>query len=476
MKRFFFILSILFLALSISADDADWPMAGANPQRTSWTPEEVPGQLEPKWFCVIEPYISQKVQLIAVKDTIYVSTAKGVIAVNADNGKIRWQYKTEMPIGHSPTVSNGVLYVGCFDNKIHAVDTKTGKKLWTFTGDAGFHTNPLVVDGKVYAGCRDNWFYCVDAKTGKLVWKYETQGPILYSAAYQDGEVYFASNDSHAYALNAKNGKLIWKSDKLPGHGFHSWWPVVLKDRVIFNGSHNYRTHVKPLTKGNGWDDANGRELYNIPDNFWSIPHAERVKRWPHGKLVAPRGKDGNIKADNVVEYFKKKPWRKTYFVLDRKTGKEKDIAPVLFSYTHSGNSYPPAIGKDGIPYQFNDYMFGDICGGHISGWIPGTNKITTPSKLWIAIDEPLAHSIGGNTVYWNHCCNRSAGSFNLATPVGHEEWLYGNYPLIKKFPKDYVDRRFTGVLSHGDQNAPIPFRGKVYMHRLNMIVCWGKK
>ena len=40
--------------------EAAWPMAGANPQRTSWTPEEVPGQLRPVWFRPIEPFIPQK--------------------------------------------------------------------------------------------------------------------------------------------------------------------------------------------------------------------------------------------------------------------------------------------------------------------------------------------------------------------------------------------------------------------------------
>jgi len=41
-----------------------WRMAGANPERTSWVPEEVRGQLKPLWFKPVEPYIQQKVQLV----------------------------------------------------------------------------------------------------------------------------------------------------------------------------------------------------------------------------------------------------------------------------------------------------------------------------------------------------------------------------------------------------------------------------
>ena len=136
-----------------------------------------------------------------------------------------------------------MAYVGGLDHKLYAIDAFTGVRRWAFEAGAGFETNPLVVAGKVYAGNRDGFFYAVYTEApqaGQLAWKYQTQGPILFSAAYKDGMVYFASQDSHAYALNAQSGALVWKSAKLPGAGFHSFWPVVYRDRVIFSGSHNY--------------------------------------------------------------------------------------------------------------------------------------------------------------------------------------------------------------------------------------------
>jgi hypothetical protein len=35
----------------------NWPMAGANPQRNSWTSEEVRGRLTAEWYKPFEPYI-----------------------------------------------------------------------------------------------------------------------------------------------------------------------------------------------------------------------------------------------------------------------------------------------------------------------------------------------------------------------------------------------------------------------------------
>src|SRR6188474_1899191 len=86
---------------SIQVEEASWPMAGANPERTSWTPEEVRGELQPLWFKPFEPYISQKVQIIAANNILYIATTRGLYALNAETGVQRWVYPTALPLGHS---------------------------------------------------------------------------------------------------------------------------------------------------------------------------------------------------------------------------------------------------------------------------------------------------------------------------------------------------------------------------------------
>ena len=212
-----------------------WAMAGANPQRTSWTSEEVRGQLKPEWYRVIDGYIPPHVQVIATNGLLFVSTAKGLYALSTTDGSLKWLFSTEMPLGNSPTIANGVAYVGGFDHKLYAIDIATGAKKWAFDeAGAGFDTNPLVVNGMVYLGNRDGYFYAIysddDAeRKGTLAWRYPTAGPIHFSAAINKANsvLYFASDDDYAYALDAQTGALIWKSAKLPSAGFHSWWPTV---------------------------------------------------------------------------------------------------------------------------------------------------------------------------------------------------------------------------------------------------------
>ena len=177
--KYLSLLSVGLLAMIglIQPTYADWPMAGANPERTSRNSEEVEGKLEPVWYKKFEPYISHKTQLIAANNTIFVSAADGLYALDPESGNTKWQFNTELPLGHSPTYSNGKIYVGGLDHKLYALDANSGSKVWEFSGGRGFQTNPLVVEGKVIAGNRDGKVYAVNESSGTLAWEFETGGP-----------------------------------------------------------------------------------------------------------------------------------------------------------------------------------------------------------------------------------------------------------------------------------------------------------
>ncbi|MCA9917803.1 MAG: PQQ-binding-like beta-propeller repeat protein [Anaerolineales bacterium] len=483
---------------TVSAGTSEWPMVAANPQRTSWTPEEVSGQLRAQWYKPFEPYIPQHVQIIAANNTLYISTASGLYAIDATTGAEKWVYPTEMPLGHSPTIYNGVAYVGGLDNKIHAINATTGAGLWTFSGGGGFETNPLVVGDKLYAGSRDGKLYAITisgANTGQLAWSYQTGGPILFSAAYNNGTLYFASNDSHAYALNATTGALVWKSAKLPGAGFFSYWPVVYEDKVVFSGSNAY-------TVAFNWSGSSSlfaielEELYQnqgiAPGNLIGAL-GTAVGDWATGTPT--------INASRIYNYLSAKPWRRTVFVLNQANGAETTTAPLLWTGTHSGTRYPPVVGPDGVLYQQNNYISNQfIARGHVSGWQPDNPYISNISSDEAAVDEPHAASGGGNIIYWNLCCDRQTGAINISKPNSgfpnsgmnsSREWLYYNYDL-PNWASGYNDQYYTawpgsytkpyanfgtvnGVYGfHGDVSPPIPYNGRVYIMRSNSIIAFS--
>ncbi|MBV7328057.1 hypothetical protein KFU94_07315 [Chloroflexi bacterium TSY] len=203
-----------------------------------------------------------------------------------------------------------------------------------------------------------------------------------------------------------------------------------------------------------------------------------------------------------VTEYFEEKPWRRTYFVLDIATGEETtydfdhdgkpEYAPILWLGNDNGNRYPPAVGPDGVIYQSNNYMSDPaITGGHISGWKLDTPFISLPTRGWNAVDEPQAYAIGGNQIYWNRCCDRVGATFSIVDQS--IEWTYFAYNLFDKILPGYSSQYYYPVQSnwpyhysafggpngiygnHGDGNPPIPYNGKIYMHRSNAILAFAK-
>lgn len=495
---------------------SDWWTAGANPQRTSWVSEEVRGDLKPEWYRPIEPYIPYKVQPIATNGKIYISTSKGLYAFNAQSGNVDWVYPTELPLGNSPTVTSVnnqlVAYVGGYDRKIHAIDASTGKDISGYTAyeaGAGFESNPLVVNNTIYAGNRDGKFYALDAITGNKKWEFVTGGPIHFSAAFKNGVIYFASDDMYAYALR-EDGNQLWKSQKLPGAGFASQWPVVYtekvsgKDYVIFTGSDNFRmsdgtsaNYFRPYLQG--IDAANIFPCY--PDS------CSNTITWPTSTLTGTAnywGHDVNtLDVSAISSYYKNKPQFRSTFILNAGNGTEYmnangEYVPFSFSgVTGSGNKYPPIVGPDNVLYGDTVFIGQSMPRGFAVGWKWGERIVSLvgPDK---AFDEPRAYAVGGKVLYWSLCCDREAGAVDVTTISGDKDWYYYGYNLMGQAPdydpmyNDGNNTRYTNgdgwqsyagksqstnntYGKHGTtQSPPIPYQGKVYMLRGNTLIAWS--
>ncbi len=471
------IVAAALLAMVLGgAAHADWPMPGHDPQRSSWAPEDqVAARLKPLWCRKIGPYIPNKVQIITVAAgpnwpaLVLVSTARGLYALDPLNGEELWYYRTEMPIDHSPTVVDGVVYFGCTDKTVHAVEAATGRRIWrTLRAGAAFDTNPVVVEGRVLIGNRDGYFYAFDAKSGKLLWYYRASGPISFSAAYDSGTVYFADKHNYVYALRAADGKLLWRSPQLPGAGFISWWPVVNGDRLLVPGTNNFG-------KGQG-----GPPLFRL-DQAEVFPPGTR-----HLELIGPVDSEGWIDAERIARYLREHPHRQTLHVLDRATGKPVEVAPVLWWGNSSGNRYPPVVGPEGLVYTSAIWAYGrDYLKGRIAAWKMGTAKLKPfvgPRMALESCDEFDAYAMIGERII---AYNRGGGgddggglfvqgrgslttwdfcTLQRAFPgyaKGWEDWKYGNAP-----PKGYG--------THGYQNPPVPLDGRIYFHRSNSVICYG--
>jgi hypothetical protein len=432
------IILLCFLIFALPAGTrADWPMAGANPQRTSWVNENLPGGIQTTWVKPIEAFVSHHVQVIGADNKVFVSTSHGLYAFDADTGTQLWVYPTDLPLGHSPTFANGVVYVGGMDRRLHAINSSTGQRLWTFTASGGFYTNPIVANGKVLIGNRDGAFYGVDiATSGQQFWKFQTGGQINISPVYKNGVVYFSSDDGFAYAVNAISGAPVWGTDgksdtdsatvakdQMPSREFHSWWPVIYTDPatgldyVIFTGT--------LISGGRG---AENSWFFTNPNGNQTLG---TIVTDPAKLVAGDKTMDvsTNIFGNTIANYFETFPQQRHYYVFELTTGKEKkfdidsdgiiDSAPISF-IGDDGTTAPPIVsGFNNILYASTVVRAkGDAFAGFtVSGWKFDTPYMSLPSSAHFSSDEPHGISGAGNKIYWTHCCDRSVGAVDISRP-----------------------------------------------------------
>ena len=505
------ITTTVYLPLVSSGDEwsggsGGWPMVAGNPQRTSWTPDELAANPHVEWYRPIDAFIPLNSQVIAANDMVYISSARGLYAMRYDTGDVVWRYDTEIPLGNSPTIAtiNGtsMAFVGGYDKKIHAFDALTGTPIWEFSSaQAGFDANPLVVNNTIYVGNRDGYFYAISAATGQLVWQYPAAnqdpiGPIHLSPAYKNGVIYFATDYNYAYALN-ENGTLGWKSQKMVGDGYNSYWPVIYtepttnKDYVIFSGNIPYREGMRPGTRS-----YNDFEWYPYADGLDPVYQPITLSDpWAAGKTI--------LNYSVSSEYLEQKPWQRIYTILDGTTGNEYTT-----DFDHDGkpeylpvwpvanpNTQPPPVVRvqDDLIYFDNNWENGR---GRVMGWKFGTPYFAL-SSIDHAADEPQIISGGGNYLFRNLCCSR-VGDYAFFNDLltGGSLWSYTLREIapdhdqkIEYLTNPYIlsgitaqygknsdgSDNYNGIYGyHGDQNQFVSYKGKAFVHRGNAIIAFG--
>jgi outer membrane protein assembly factor BamB len=150
-------------------------------------------------------------------DSAHSSTA----SVGPANLSLTWKFETNGSVISSPSVVDGIVYVGSQDKSIYAIGAWSGALIWKYETLAPIESSPAVVNGRVYTGGDDGYVYCLDAYKGTLIWKTFVNGDLPFSfgnlvlkssPAVADGIVYVGSLDNYTYAINANNGDIVWKA------------------------------------------------------------------------------------------------------------------------------------------------------------------------------------------------------------------------------------------------------------------------
>ncbi len=215
---------------AVGASSSDWPMWRGDASHSSTAPSG-PSSLALAWnfttngAVISSPSIVDGIVYVGSQDT-------NLYALDAFSGSLIWKFATQDAIVSSPAVANGKVYTGGDDGYVYCLDAYSGELKWkTFVngdleytyGSLVLKSSPAVLDGRVYVGSLDGYMYALNADTGKTEWKYNSNGYILSSPAVSGGAVYFTSEQPTTgvlYKLDAYTGNLVWSLPIAHEHQF----------------------------------------------------------------------------------------------------------------------------------------------------------------------------------------------------------------------------------------------------------------
>jgi eukaryotic-like serine/threonine-protein kinase len=240
----------------------DTAMFGLNPQHTRFnagertlTPANV-SRLVPLWSDHTTGAITSSPTV--ANGLVYVGSGNRLSAFNAANGTLLWSTATDGLIYYSsPAVAHGLVYIGSQDGKLSAFNASNGILLWSVAAGNAITSSPTIAGGIVYIGSQDGKLSAFNAFNGTLLWSTPTGAAITSSPAVAGGIVYIGSQDGKLYAFHAASGKVLWSV--AAGNAIDA--SPAVANGVVYIGSGDFRLYA--------FNAVTGHLLWSAPTGFF---------------------------------------------------------------------------------------------------------------------------------------------------------------------------------------------------------------
>jgi outer membrane protein assembly factor BamB len=316
-----------------------------------------------------------------------------------DLGGVLWKFETDGPVRSSPTVANGLVYVGSTDGILYALDRETGLERWKVDVESPVSSSPAVASGLVIIGARDGTFYAIDGQRGSDRWRFETGELIPWPWGFEGWDVYtsspvivdsivvFGAGDGVAYALALETGDELWRFST---EGRIRATPAIA-DNVVFVGSADGRAYALDL--------ATGAEVWRFETDGAGISSEEQgVDR--RSIIASPAVANGTVYIGSRDGYM---------YALDRVTGTEK------WRVSHEGSWAMSSPALDGNLHY----------AGTSDGRFLHAVNVTSGEEVWRYVGEGYtwsSPSVAGSTVF----IGDGAGYLRaIARDSGEERWSF---------------------------------------------------
>ncbi|MGO8951473.1 MAG: PQQ-binding-like beta-propeller repeat protein [Ktedonobacterales bacterium] len=199
----------------------------------------------------------------ANKDTVYIgSYDNNLHALNRKTGRLRWKFPTEGGICVTPALWRDFVIFGSRDFNIYALDQSTGKEEWRYRTWQRVHSSPRIFENRLYIGSDDTYIHAIQPSNGVMIWRHQTFREIWSSAAYDNGLLFIGSSDCSVSAVDALTGELKWRF-RIQAEVISS--PAVMDGYVYFGGM-DYGVYAVDVKSGwQAWRTSTDGYVWSSP-------------------------------------------------------------------------------------------------------------------------------------------------------------------------------------------------------------------
>ena len=235
------------------------------------------GTLGGSWRLLIIPVLLIMILPIGVNATMFRNDSRhtGVYNdVGTPTNALNWSFQPntnaslDASFWASPTVVNGVVYIGGNDQIMYAINAFTGASIWNSTISNGdIDSSAAVSNGRVIFGSYDSNVYALDLN-GVKIWNRSTSSGIRTSPAVEGGYVYIANDAGRVYRLIESSGVIDWNvpTNLTPGGGMHS--SPAVANGIVYVGNMDGKLYALYANNGTQfWNHTTtaGQEVYTSP-------------------------------------------------------------------------------------------------------------------------------------------------------------------------------------------------------------------
>jgi len=168
-----------------------------------------------------------------VTSLVEMDTAGGsVYALSMADGNVVWEKELPDFVVATPTVSDGTVYVGCWDNHLYALSVSSGNQQWRYNIGAPISGSASVSDDSVVVGSWEGSLHSITFD-GSREWILPNRdGDIITSKPCITEEMIYVAIDDGPVVGVTRDGVLNW-SFAGPVGDFDSSEPVVI-DNVLY--------------------------------------------------------------------------------------------------------------------------------------------------------------------------------------------------------------------------------------------------